>query len=193
MEHGARVPSARPPYFGPALQVFFPASSLHFPYKTKDLTITVNAVLKHLFHSLWKDFKSRFNHLISDLQQQKSNLESHVNQIHIQRYELDRVKMLQEFEEAQAKRAVDKYLFVQGWIRAESCTEHHEDNVLVRQEQQTATGQQPGVWILDNEYVRAWLMPGVPRASFLWITAIPGAGEMPQTLFDVDKALIPPR
>lgn len=136
-------------------------------------------MLKYLFRSLWKDFKSRFNHLISDLQQQKSILESHVNQIHIQHYESDRVKMLQEFEEAQAKRAADKYLFVQGWIHAESCTQHHEDNVRVRQEQHTATGQQPSVWILNNEHVRAWLVPGIPRDSFLWITAIPGAGEVP--------------
>ncbi|KAK4442832.1 NACHT domain-containing protein [Podospora aff. communis PSN243] len=134
-------------------------------------------LLKQLFRSLWKDFKSRFNHLISDITQQKSTLESHVNQIHIQHYESDRLKMLAEFEHAQEKRAADKYMFVQQWINPESCIEYHEVHISVRQEQHKDTGHWLGDWILSNEHVRAWMVPGVPRASFLWINAIPGAGK----------------
>jgi USP8 dimerisation domain len=139
-------------------------------------------VLRQFFRSLWKDFKSRFKHLLSDMQRQKEIIESHANQIHIQNYESDRLKIFQEFEHAQARRSEERYVFVIQWISAASVIRDHEDLCAVRQEQYDATKKKSGQWILSNEEVEAWFASQVPKASTLWINAIPGAGKPPSRL-----------
>ncbi|OCL11999.1 hypothetical protein AOQ84DRAFT_421718 [Glonium stellatum] len=144
-------------------------------------------LLRQFFRSLWKDFKSRFQHLLSDLQRQKALVESHANQIHIQNYELDRLRIFDEFEHSQARRSEERYMFVMQWISAAAAIRDHEDFCAVRQEQYDATNKWPSRWILQNEEVRAWLAPQVPKASTLWINAIPGAGKSVLASIIVDE------
>ena len=141
------------------------------------MAANVALVLRQFFRSLWKDFKSRFQYLLDDLRRQKDIIEGHANQIHIQNYESDRRKMLEEFDLARSRRAEEKKGFVIQWIAAPKSSLDHESLCAIRQEEYDATKTWTGRWILDHEEVKAWLAPQVPKTSTLWITAMPGAGK----------------
>ena len=140
-------------------------------------------MLRQFFRSLWKDFDSRFKYLLNDLKRQKEVVESHANQIHIQNYESDRLKIFEEFEHAQARRAEERYMFVMQWISAAAVILDHEDHCAVRQEEYNATNHWTSRWILSNEEIEAWLAPQVPKSSMLWINGIPGAGMSTSRLY----------
>lgn len=146
-------------------------------FHAQALRIFGQSMLRQFFRSLWKDFDGRFKHLLSDMKRQKDVVESHANQIHIQNYESDRLKIFEEFEHTQTRRAEERYVFVVQWISAAAVIRDHEDLCAVRQEQYDSTNKMTGRWILNNEEVEAWLAPQVPKASILWINAIPGAGK----------------
>jgi len=129
------------------------------------------------FRSLWKDFNSRFQHILNDLKRQKEIVRDYANQIHIQNYESDRLKVLEEFEHTKAQSSAGKKVFVIEWIGAPWTVLDHEALCSVRQEQYDATQRWTGRWILENEELKAWLSPLVPKASTIWINAVPGAGE----------------
>jgi hypothetical protein len=76
----------------------------------------------------------------------------------------------------------EQYTFVIQWISAASVIRDHEDLCAVRQEQYDATKKKSGQWILSNEEIEAWFALQVPKASTLWINAIPGAGKPPSRL-----------
>ncbi|KAN0113190.1 NACHT domain containing protein [Hyaloscypha variabilis] len=146
-------------------------------FHVQALRIFSQSMLRQFFRSLWKDFDSRFKHLLNDLKRQKEVVESHANQIHIQNYESDRLKIFEEFEHAQARRAEERYMFVMQWISAAAVILDHEDHCAVRQEEYNATNHWTSRWILSNEEIEAWLAPQVPKSSMLWINGIPGAGK----------------
>lgn len=129
------------------------------------------------FRPLWNDFKSRFGALLGDLEQQRSLLESHVNQIHIEHSEHDRIKFLDEIDEQRRMRASEKLLAVHQWLQAPSCIRYHEEHQDVRNAHSNGTKYQPGLWLLDNDYVKTWISNPYPRTPFLWIYAKPGAGK----------------
>lgn len=118
-----------------------------------------------MFRPLWNDFKSRFGALLGDLEQQRSLLESHVNQIHIEHSEHDRIKFLDEIDEQRRMRASEKRLAVHQWLQD------------VRNAHSNGTKYQPGLWLLDNDYVKTWISNPYSRTPFLWIYAKPGAGR----------------
>ena len=129
------------------------------------------------FRSLWKDFNSRFRCILNDLKRQKEIVRDHANQIHIRNYESDRLKIFEEFEYTRAQRFAERKLFVIQWVGAPKTILDYESLCQVRQEQFDATQRWTGRWILENEEIKAWLAPPVPKASTIWINAVPGAGE----------------
>ncbi|KAI1128502.1 hypothetical protein F5Y10DRAFT_292051 [Nemania abortiva] len=146
-------------------------------FHIRALRIFEQSMLQQFFRSLWKDFNSRFRSILNDLKGQKDLLESHATQIHIQRYEADRLKIFEEFEQVQAMRASQKKSFVVQWIAACNAIQDHESLCAIRREEHIATNSWPGLWIIYHGDVEAWLAKGIPKASILWITAIPGAGK----------------
>ncbi|OQU97597.1 NACHT domain-containing protein [Cladophialophora immunda] len=146
-------------------------------FHIRALRIFQQSTLRQLFRSLWKDFKSRFQHLISDLQRQKGLVESHANQLHIQQYEEDRLRIFAEFEQAQKTRSEQRFTSVMQWISAAPVIQDHEHFCGIREGQFKDTGKRPGRWILNHPEVQAWLSPQVPKSSILWVLAIPGAGK----------------
>lgn len=158
-----------------AIRIFDQSSKII--YQTNLHLIDNCTVIKLFFRSLWKDFNSRFQHIISDLQRQKALIESHANQIHICNYESDRVKIREEFEQARASRAAEKKAYVLQWIMAPKTVLDHESLCSVRREQLDITGQQTAQWILKNNEVEAWLASQVPKSSTVWLSGIAGAGN----------------
>lgn len=134
-------------------------------------------MLHTFFRSLWRDFRSRFQHILDDLAQHKFLVESHANQIHIRDSTADRARIFQEFERISTQTANQKYEYVLRWINAPTAVEVHEDLVTMRNDFFKATGVQTGQWIIHDEKVKGWLDLDVPKTSTLWVHGIPGAGK----------------
>lgn len=134
-------------------------------------------MLHTFFRSLWRDFRSRFQHILDDLAQHKILVESHANHIHIRDYAADRARIFQEFERISTQTANQKYEYVLRWINAPTAVEVHEDLVTMRNDFFKATSVQTGQWIIHDEKVKGWLDLDVPKTSTLWVHGIPGAGK----------------
>lgn len=145
----------------------------HVPIGWQHVDLTV---LRTFFRSLWKDFNARFQHIINNLKCHKNLLRDYTNQIHIQNYEMDRLKILEEIEQSQTARSAERRIFVARWIAAPQVLLDHEHLCSVRHGEYEATGRHIGQWILEQGQVKAWLAPQVPPTSALWISAIPGSG-----------------
>lgn len=160
--------------------------SRHFAYSNNQVwlnalyTVTQRPnsilVLRQFFRSLWKDFKSRFEGILNDLKRQKDLVQSHANQLHIHNYEVDRLKIFEQFDQVRMKRATEKKAFVVQWIAAPRTILDHEYLCDIRQQHYDATHRRTGQWILDHEEVKSWMGQQVPKSSSLWTTGIAGAG-----------------
>lgn len=134
-------------------------------------------MLHIFFRSLWRDFRSRFQHILNDLAKHKDLVESHANQIHIRNYASDRARIFQEFERISKHTADEKYQYVLHWLNAPAAVGIHEDLVTMRNDFFKATNVKTGQWIIHDEKVKSWLNLDVPKTSTIWIQGIPGAGK----------------
>ncbi|KAI1204789.1 uncharacterized protein F4807DRAFT_454388 [Annulohypoxylon truncatum] len=147
-------------------------------FHIRALRIFGQSPIRTFFRSLWKDFNSRFQHILGDLKRQKALVESHANHIHIQNYESDRIKTQEEYNQARAHRASEKKIFVTQWIAASTFILDHESLFSVREEQFHATNRRTARWILEHNEVKAWIAPQVPKSSILWLSGIAGLGDV---------------
>ncbi|KAK8867413.1 C2H2 domain-containing protein [Apiospora arundinis] len=149
-----------------------------FDFHIRALRIFEKSLLQTFFRSLWKDFNAKFQHILNDLKRLKELVRDSADQLHIQHYEADRLRLLDEIEQAQKSRSVERQVFVTKWIEAPETDSDHEHFQSVREEERKATRREMGQWILDHSDVADWLAPQqIPKASALWINAVPGAGK----------------
>lgn len=134
-------------------------------------------MLQIFFRSLWRDFRSRFQHILDDLGHHKTLIESHATQIHIRNSISERARIFQEFERISRHTADEKYEYVLRWLNAPDAVEIHEDLVTMRNDFFKATNVQTGRWIIHDEKVKNWLDLDVPKTSTMWVHGIPGAGK----------------
>uniref|UniRef100_L7J9W7 DUF7708 domain-containing protein n=1 Tax=Pyricularia oryzae (strain P131) TaxID=1143193 RepID=L7J9W7_PYRO1 len=144
---------------------------------------------KKIFHAVWKDFKSRFQPKLDDLNRLKKLIDRHARQLHMRRYEADRAstethwaKLFAELAQNRKASSEDKKYQrlrrcreIQSWINPPAAIEDHEEQLRVREDLQKATNKQTGRWILENKEVRSWLGPDVPRSSIVWVHGVHGA------------------
>ncbi|CAG8955427.1 hypothetical protein HYFRA_00010292 [Hymenoscyphus fraxineus] len=144
-------------------------------------------VWKQIFKSVWKDYKTRYQSVLNNLQQHKALLAEHATLLHMEQYQSDNqyirghiqvhelnhqelLRKLEYQEQAELKRKQSEVL---SWFSAASTTlKEHEEFRVVRN---TSAGN--GSWILKNEKVNNWMELDTPESSVLWINGIPGAGK----------------
>ncbi|KAI6471127.1 hypothetical protein MCOR15_001015 [Pyricularia oryzae] len=146
---------------------------------------------KKIFHAVWKDFKSRFQPKLDDLNRLKKLIDRHARQLQMRRYEADKAstethwaKLFAELAQNRKASSEDKKYQrlrrcreIQSWINPPAAIEDHEEQLRVREDLQKATNKQTGRWILENKEVRSWLGPDVPRSSIVWVHGVHGAGK----------------
>lgn len=150
--------------------------------------------MQQFFRTAWKDFKSRFRHILGDLQRHKSLIESHANIIQIQEAQEARdatkdvfSKLLHDntlqVQEALAAREAthdsfmkvfqsnrdNQHVFVQNWLSPVNVKVDQEGYIAMRHGD---TGQ----WILNNDAIKSWMDPNDQTMPIVWLTGIPGAG-----------------
>jgi len=127
---------------------------------------------RQAFRSIWKDFNSRFEHILRDLRRHKELIESQATALHFQQYQADRQIIFEKFELLEIAETKRKYSAVLQWFAGADSLLDHEDTCKVRHEFPTT-----GHWILKHSKYSTWRMDDVPRTSTVWLNGIPGAGK----------------
>ncbi|KAK0115664.1 hypothetical protein ONS95_000067 [Cadophora gregata] len=127
---------------------------------------------RQLFRSAWKDFESRFQRLVDDLQNHKILIQNHASVIHIQEMQRERAFVRNEFRLAEEARSQRKRLDVVTWLSA-------FDPILDHEAAMTARIMYPssGRWLLQESKMKAWLDHNIGSSPLLWMNGIPGAGK----------------
>ena len=127
---------------------------------------------RQVFGSIWKNFNTRFEHILQDLRRHKQLIESQAAALHFSQYHADRQIIgakLQHLEDAESDR---RYLELLQWLRPVKSPSDHEDIIEVCQDFPSC-----GEWFFKNSNYSTWRTDDVPRSPILWLRGIPGAGK----------------
>ena len=127
---------------------------------------------RQVFGSIWKNFNTRFQHILEDLRRHKQLIESQATALHFRQYNADRqliIENLQHLEDAESDR---RYLGLLQWLMPVGIRSDHEAITEVWRE-----FPRSGEWIFRNPKYSTWRTDDVPRSPILWLRGIPGAGK----------------
>lgn len=127
---------------------------------------------RQLFRSAWKDFKTRFQHILDDLYRHKLLVERQASLIEYQVSQAERANVrnsLTVLEEAERK---NRHLAVVNWLSATDAILDQEASTAMRSEDPTA-----GRWVFEEPKMKAWVDPAKSAVPLLWMNGIPGAGR----------------
>ena len=127
---------------------------------------------RQIFRSVWKDFNSRFEHILQDLRRHKDLIESQATALHFQQYQVDRQMFFEKLNHLETAERKRNYSEVLQWFLGANALLDHEDICKVRQEFPNS-----GAWLLKHPDYSSWKEDSVPRVSTLWLSGIPGAGK----------------
>ncbi len=133
---------------------------------------TLCTVWRQVFRSAWKDFKTRFQHILDGLQHHRELIESQANLLHIQQYETDRLAVLAQLDNLEETERQKKYVAIMQWILSAETKLDHYSACEARTEY-----QETGRWILRNFELQNWKEADTPVSSILWLKGIPGGGR----------------
>jgi hypothetical protein len=126
-----------------------------------------------LFRSAWKDFNTRFQHILDDLSRHKQLVERQASLIEYQEAQAERANVRNSFailEEAERK---NRYLAVVNWLSATDAILDQEASKAMRSEDPSA-----GRWVFEESRMKAWMDPANSVVPLLWMNGKPGAGRI---------------
>ncbi|KAJ4407348.1 hypothetical protein N0V91_003932 [Didymella pomorum] len=148
--------------------------------------------LTRFFRSMWKNFDTKFQGILTNLARHKSFVENcvqvaqfqlyqedvsdlrAVNASRFQQYQLDVVELKAKLDKAVAEEEAKKLKAVLQWLAAgEHSQQDHEAHQKIRQSYPSTTH-----WILENADVEQWVRADFPARSVMWLHGIPGAGAL---------------
>ncbi|RDW85274.1 hypothetical protein BP6252_02864 [Coleophoma cylindrospora] len=141
------------------------------------------STFQSFFRAAWKDYKSRFSHILDDLQHHKCLIESQANILQIQQTQAARTMAQDAFEKIFLAQRNDQYLALQNWLGAVNMRDIQEGFSNIRREY-PSTGQ----WICRNETIKLWMDSQSSAVPAVWISGIPGAGKTILTSLLIEQA-----
>ncbi|KAI9644159.1 hypothetical protein NHQ30_007512 [Ciborinia camelliae] len=151
---------------------------------------------KQIFRATWKDFDSKFQHILAGLGRHKALVESqatilqfekqqleHSNTktslaviedsiFRVKKYQMDHLNFKKEFEAIEKEDNRRQRLALLDWLAATDPILDHESAVAMRADYPSS-----GNWILQENTIKTWLDAQQSTIPLLWINGIPGAGK----------------
>ena len=141
---------------------------------------------KQFVKSMWKNFKSRFESILSSLGRHKQFLDECINVAHYQTtkahydasasqhkiYRADIETIKTKLDQTIAEEEMKKLNAVRAWLAPgqQQYTDHEKISTDRKASPNTAQ------WILENDYIKRWLNEDIVSDPLGWVTGIPGAG-----------------
>ncbi len=127
---------------------------------------------RQLFRASWKDFETRFGHILQSLEDLKKLVERKATQLDIRATQTHRAAAKAQFDELMKQEDKRRRIAVAAWLNgAKSHLDQHEAKVTRK------AYPRSGRWLLDRPKMKAWLDFRSGDKPLLWLCAIPGAGE----------------
>ncbi|KAJ8062489.1 hypothetical protein OCU04_009019 [Sclerotinia nivalis] len=137
---------------------------------------------KRLFRATWKDFNSRFEHILKGLKQHKELVESQASVLHIQQYQIDQAGFRDSFKKVEEERHRSRRLALLNWLAATNSKLDQESAAAMRSDYPAS-----GNWILHESRMKSWLDLRQSTIPILWMNGIPGAGKTILTSVIIEK------
>jgi len=131
----------------------------------------LRTVWRQVFRSAWKDFKTRFQHILDGLRNHRQLIESQANLLHFQQYQRDREKMFDKLVAWEEKERHSKYIAVMEWVAGAQTKLDHDAACAAR-----SGDPRSGRWILKKPVAENWRAADTPIFSILWLKGNPGVG-----------------
>jgi hypothetical protein len=136
-----------------------------------DLGLSVTA-WKQLLKSAWKNFDTKFKHILEALSSHRDLVERQGTLLHWQQYRIDRDIMLKKFATIEEEERNAKTASTLLWLCSTE-NENEFDKACEAREDSPAKGK----WLLEKPAVRSWKDEDLPECPFLWIYGGPGVGK----------------
>ncbi|TVY78217.1 C2H2 finger domain transcription factor crzA [Lachnellula suecica] len=127
---------------------------------------------KQLFRSTWKDFRTKFQHILDDLRSHKALVESQANLLQIEEARVEREKVRESFAAIEEAERDKKYLAVRTWLSSTKATLDQEAAAGMRKDYPNT-----GRWIFNDPVIKDWMNPSSTLSNIVWMKGIPGAAS----------------
>ena len=150
-----------------------PSESIRLTCGLADFTsITLYDIAwKKFFRSLWKDFRTQFQYILTSLSRHKGLVESQASLVEYEQSKAARLAAQKSFEDIARAETRRRLLAVTEKIHPPHTLTDHEGAAEIRQDY-----PESGKWILRHPFLRDWLDFTRPNVPALWVNGIPGAG-----------------
>jgi hypothetical protein len=132
---------------------------------------------RQLFQATWKDFKSRFQHILDDLRRHKELVETQANLLQIQESRAFRTQCQSTFASIQKTERQNQNLTVISWLSSADVNFDQEYAAGARCEHPKTCR-----WILEKPEIKAWYDLDDSMVPLVWLNGIPGSGNFPDII-----------
>ena len=131
---------------------------------------------KNIFDAAWKTFRTEFEHLLKNLRRHKGLVENQASLIEYEQSQAARLLAQSAFDEFEKAETDRRRVALEGKLQPA--------NSIIDQEMAADTRREypnTGRWILERPLMKDWIKPENESTSILWLSGIPGAGELDQS------------
>lgn len=122
-----------------------------------------------MFHATWKQFDSKFGHILDNMRQHKRLVENKASLIEFEQAREARIRTEKEFKSLETQEGLRRKAYLATWLAAADVEADQERGQLSRQGR-----PQSGRWLLVKPAFKAWSSFSAP---LLWIHGTPGSGK----------------
>ena len=122
-----------------------------------------------MFHATWKQFDSKFGHILNNMRQHKHLVENKANLIEFEQAREARIRTEKEFQAHETQEGLRRKAYLAIWLAATDVEADHERGRLSRRGR-----PQSGRWLLTKPTFKVWSACSAP---LLWIHGTPGSGK----------------
>ena len=126
-----------------------------------------------VFQATWKNLRTKFSRIIKSFQSHRLLLESQANLLQFAEFRQSQSDAQMTYRSLKGAEDRKKRFVVRDWLSAASTAEDQYNHRMDRAEYQDT-----GRWILKNALIRAWCDHTIPSTPTLWLSGIPGAGNL---------------
>ncbi|CAN9394852.1 unnamed protein product [Alternaria alternata] len=125
------------------------------------------------FKSMWKNFHTKFDGILSSLRRHKDIVECRANLAQYRMYQDDVAAFKAKLEENVVREETKNLMVVKEWLSVGELPQlDHASYCKVRADYATTTK-----WISQHKTVKHWIHADIPKSPVVWMYGIPGAGK----------------
>ncbi|KAI4681506.1 hypothetical protein J4E81_009864 [Alternaria sp. BMP 2799] len=125
------------------------------------------------FKSMWKNFHTKFEGVLSSLRRHKDIVECRASLAQYRLYQDDVADFRAKLEENVKREETKKLMLVKDWLAVGDLPRFDHDSFCKIRSECATTAK----WVTQHETIKHWIHSDIPNSPVVWIYGIPGAGK----------------